>query len=241
MALSLEEIKNITFHKARNGYQTENVDDFIDGVIETVEALSKERDDYLKKLDILAKKVEEYRASEESVGNVLLSAQRLADSNIREATHKAEVVLKDAQTKADAIIADANAKAEKMLSDAKNNSQRAITSGSLEIERQKKVLAELNAEVQSFQKDVIEKYTKELETIKNITVLEQHIKAAEDADKNYPTPDKVISSPKKQEIEDISSNSDGKSASEISSKEDAENISADNDTSADEKQESENK
>lgn len=32
--LTLEEIKNVTFHKARNGYQTEDVDDFIDSVIE---------------------------------------------------------------------------------------------------------------------------------------------------------------------------------------------------------------
>ena len=92
--LTLEEIKNVTFHKARNGYQTEDVDDFIDSVIETVDNILHERDDYLKKLDIFAKKVEEYRSTEESVGSVLLSAQRLADSNIREANHKAEVILR---------------------------------------------------------------------------------------------------------------------------------------------------
>ena len=55
--LTLEEIKNVTFHKARNGYQTEDVDDFIDSVIETVDNILHERDDYLKKLDIFAKKV----------------------------------------------------------------------------------------------------------------------------------------------------------------------------------------
>ena len=44
--LTLEEIKNVTFHKARNGYQTEDVDDFIDSVIETVAGVIRSVEDY---------------------------------------------------------------------------------------------------------------------------------------------------------------------------------------------------
>ncbi len=206
--LTLEEIKNVTFHKARNGYQTEDVDDFIDGVIETVDSILRERDDYLKKLDIFAKKVEEYRASEESVGNVLLSAQRLADANVREAAHKADVILKDAQTKADAMLSEAKAKSERMISDAKQqsdkiiadatgNSRRAIASGNAEIERQKELLKKLNAEFREFQSTLIKKYRAQITVIKDISDIQTMVKTDEQIDQDYPTPKKTDSASEK--------------------------------------------
>lgn len=204
--LTLEEIKNVTFHKARNGYQTEDVDDFIDSVIETVDSILSERDDYLKKLDIFAKKVEEYRASEESVGSVLLSAQRLADSNIKEAAHKADVILKDAQSKADAMLSDAKAKSEAMLAEAKQksdkiiadasgNSRRAIASGNLELERQKELLKKINADVKAFQSLLLKRYRAQINAVKNITDIQAQIKSDAEIDELYPTPKKDESTP----------------------------------------------
>ncbi len=199
--LTLEEIKNVTFHKARNGYQTEDVDDFIDGVIETVDSILRERDDYLKKLDIFAKKVEEYRASEESVGNVLLSAQRLADANVKDAAHKADVILKDAKAKAEAMLGEARAKSETMLADARQqsdkiiadasgNSRRAIASGNAEIERQKELLKKLNAEFRSFQAFLLKRYRVQLSAVKDITDVQTLLKTDEQIENEYPTPKK---------------------------------------------------
>lgn len=196
--LTLEEIKNVTFHKARNGYQTEDVDDFIDSVIETVDSILSERDDYLKKLDIFAKKVEEYRASEESVGSVLLSAQRLADANIKEATHKAEVILKDAQAKADAMLSEAKAKSDAMLADAKQqsdkiitdasgSSKRAIAAGNLELERQKELLKKINADVKAFQALLLKRYRAQITAVKNITDIQAQIRTDAEIDQQYPT------------------------------------------------------
>lgn len=209
--LTLEEIKNVTFHKARNGYQTEDVDDFIDSVIETVDSILRERDDYLKKLDIFAKKVEEYRASEESVGSVLLSAQRLADANIKEATHKADVILKDAQAKAEAMLSEAKAKSDEMLAsarqqsdkiiaDASGNSQRAIASGNLEIERQKEMLKKLNADVKKFQSMILKKYRAQIAAIKNITEIQEQFRTDAEIDKQYPTPKKDEPTPAATEV-----------------------------------------
>lgn len=208
--LTLEEIKNVTFHKARNGYQTEDVDDFIDSVIETVDNILHERDDYLKKLDIFAKKVEEYRSTEESVGSVLLSAQRLADSNIREANHKAEVILRDAKAKADAMVKEAKEKSDAMMTDAKQksdklladstaNSRRAIAAGNLELERQKELLKKITADVKAFQAVLLKRYRAQITAVKNITDIQAQIRTDEEIDKEYPTPKKEIVAPKAEE------------------------------------------
>lgn len=219
--LTLEEIKNVTFHKARNGYQTEDVDDFIDSVIETVDNILHERDDYLKKLDIFAKKVEEYRSTEESVGSVLLSAQRLADSNIREANHKADVILRDAKAKADAMVkeakeksdamlteakeksdammTDAKQKSDKLLADSTANSRRAIAAGNLELERQKELLKKITADVKAFQAVLLKRYRAQITAVKNITDIQAQIRTDEEIDKEYPTPKKEIVAPKAEE------------------------------------------
>lgn len=219
--LTLEEIKNVTFHKARNGYQTEDVDDFIDSVIETVDNILHERDDYLKKLDIFAKKVEEYRSTEESVGSVLLSAQRLADSNIREANHKADVILRDAKAKADAMVkeakeksdamlteaqeksdammTDAKQKSDKLLADSTANSRRAIAAGNLELERQKELLKKINADVKAFQSVLLKRYRAQITAVKNITDIQAQIRTDEEIDKEYPTPKKEIVASKAEE------------------------------------------
>lgn len=221
--LTLEEIKNVTFHKARNGYQTEDVDDFIDSVIETVDNILHERDDYLKKLDIFAKKVEEYRSAEESVGSVLLSAQRLADSNIRESNHKADVILRDAKAKADAMIKEAKEKADAMLSEAKEqsesmiseakqysdktiadatvNSRRAINAGNIELERQKELLKRITSDVKSFQEMLLKRYRAQITAVKDITDIQVQMKTDEEIDKMYPTPKKEIVAPNEENKE----------------------------------------
>jgi cell division initiation protein len=77
--LTIEEIKDISFRRGR-GYRGEDVDAFIDEVIVSFEQLKKEKSDLIRKMDILATRVEQYRADEETVRNALLSSQRVADA-----------------------------------------------------------------------------------------------------------------------------------------------------------------
>lgn len=108
--LTVDEIKNISFKRSNiRGYAHEEVDAFIDEVIETVEQLRRDKADLIRKMDILAKRVEQYRADEETVRNALLSSQRVADAAIRDAKAKAEKIITDANEEATAIIESANA------------------------------------------------------------------------------------------------------------------------------------
>ena len=89
--LTIDEIKNISFRKAtlNGGYRAEDVDSFIDEVIVSFEQLKKEKTNLVHKIDVLATRVEQYRADEETVRNALLASQKVADACIREAKEKA--------------------------------------------------------------------------------------------------------------------------------------------------------
>ncbi len=100
---TVDDIRNITFTKTLGGYKTSEVDDFIDICADTVEALNKENEDLKKKMEVLANKVVEYRNDEDSIRTALLSAQRMGDTVLREANHKAGLILDDAKIKAEKI------------------------------------------------------------------------------------------------------------------------------------------
>lgn len=98
-----QEIRSIEFTKSLGGYKTAEVDEFIDRCADTVEALINEKSELAKKLEVLADKLVEYRNDEDSIRTALLSAQRLGDTVVREANHKAGLILDDANIKAQKI------------------------------------------------------------------------------------------------------------------------------------------
>ena len=137
--LSIKDINEVSFRKSNfSGYNSDDVDQFIDEVLETVTALTKENaeiktrktDDSAavqqlqaknaelqEKLSILAAKIESYRAEEDGIKDAILSAQRLGNASIREAKAKAEAeaelaALKKAQEEAEAAALKAKAEAE---------------------------------------------------------------------------------------------------------------------------------
>jgi cell division initiation protein len=107
--LSIDDVVNIGFHKANiGGYRSDEVDDFINSVHETMLDYKKENEDVKKKLAVLANKINQYRKDEDSIRITLLNAQKLADASVREAKHKSEVILKDAREQAKKIVEDAS-------------------------------------------------------------------------------------------------------------------------------------
>ena len=68
--ISIEDAKNVEFKKSVRGYNAEDVNNFVDEVVATLEQNKKEKVELVKKLDILAKRIEQYRQDEEN-GKVL--------------------------------------------------------------------------------------------------------------------------------------------------------------------------
>ena len=119
--LTIDEINNISFRKANRGggYHPDDVDSFIDDVVATFEQMKREKSDLIRKMDILANRIEKYRADEEIVRNALISSKRISDETIKDANEKAEGIIKDAEARAQLMVMDANkavlAKKDEML------------------------------------------------------------------------------------------------------------------------------
>ena len=89
--LTPDKIKNKEFHTSGKGsYRSEEVDDFMNEVYTSYEKVFRENGEIIKKMSLLANKVEEYKKDEDSLRQALLSAQKLADQITAEAKENAE-------------------------------------------------------------------------------------------------------------------------------------------------------
>ena len=154
--LTPQEVSTHAFSKAvMGGYNMAAVDEFLDVLTDDYTTLYKENAALKAKLKVLVDKVEEYRATEDSMRATLLTAQRMADTIVREAEAKRDEMLAEAQSKRDHLLADAE-------SDAK-----------VKIARYEQEVAEAEARMQKGQQD-LNRFISEVRDVcmKELAVLE---------------------------------------------------------------------
>ena len=163
--LTIDEIREVSFRRAgKNGYNAADVDEFIDDVTDTVEQLIAEKNDCIRKMDILANKIEQYREDEETVRNALLTSQKLSDTKIKEAQDKADYLIKSAERKSRAIFTEAE----------------------MATEREKDKFEALHAETAKLRSEIIALYKKHLAMVEEMP-REEDVKAKrEELDRKYP-------------------------------------------------------
>ncbi len=116
------DIENKRFSKqVVNGYNVEDVDDFLDELVEDYGKNYKDLAEANEKIEKLTNDLEQYKNIEATLKNTLVVAQSTA-----------EEVKNVAKQQAEQIINDAKAQAEEILKQAKGNSERRLT----EIEQQ---------------------------------------------------------------------------------------------------------
>ena len=99
--LTPQEVSARSFTKTMmGGYNMTMVDEFLDELTEDYTSLYKENTSLKAKMKVLVEKVEEYRATEDSMRATLLTAQRMADSIIKEAEEKRDTILREADASA---------------------------------------------------------------------------------------------------------------------------------------------
>ena len=99
--LTPQEVSTHAFAKAvMGGYNMAMVDEFLDELTDDYTALYKENAALKAKMKVLVEKVEEYGATEDSMRATLLTAQRMADSIVRDAEAKRDEILAKADTDA---------------------------------------------------------------------------------------------------------------------------------------------
>lgn len=108
--LTPQEVSTHAFPKARmGGYNMAMVDEFLDRLTEDYTTLYKENAALKAKLKVLVDKVEEYRATEDSMRATLLTAQKMASQMVQEAEQEKTAILEAAETEAGARKAELEA------------------------------------------------------------------------------------------------------------------------------------
>lgn len=96
--LSSAEIKEAKFSKSVGGYKQEEVDILLDKIEADYAQYERTIKEFQVAMERLNKENEELKASQNSIQNVLLSAQGLADRIVSEAKQKSEEIIKNAES-----------------------------------------------------------------------------------------------------------------------------------------------
>ena len=144
--IASDDVRRVTFDRAMRGYRCEDVDDYLRQVADGIDSLAAENDDLQKKLVILAQRIDQYRADEDTLSTTMINAQRLGEN-----------VIKEAKQKAAEIIRAANIKAE-------DREQRARD----EVELAQQELVTIKQEADAFKKRLMDLYRQHIEMIAKI-------------------------------------------------------------------------
>ena len=102
-----------------DGYDRNEVNELLVEILESYEAVCAENKELYRKMEILANRIEEYRADEDSIKTALISAQKMAHQVTAEAKEKAEQTLSESAASAQQTVQDAKEKADKIVGEAR--------------------------------------------------------------------------------------------------------------------------
>jgi cell division initiation protein len=195
--LTPQEAEARVFQKASfGGYNTLQVDAFLDGLIEDYRTLYQENLSLKSKLKVLVDKVEEYRATEDAMRMTLHSAQKMADAMVKEGEAQKEAAIQQAveevKKKSEAVRAEMAEEEAAVLAQL----EQAKTALADEETR----LAAARASTTAYVGKLKELYTQELEYIGSLSSLTAE-KAAQAAQPAAPTPDPAVTVPPEQQQE----------------------------------------
>ncbi len=109
------QLKEYEFKTAgRNAYKADDVDDFFAEVAANYTKMFHENGELVRRVGLLADRLEKFKKEEEEIKSAVVSAQRAADIIVRDARNS----VADAESEAQAVLAAAKSEAEMIKSDA---------------------------------------------------------------------------------------------------------------------------
>lgn len=184
--LSASEIRNVKFSKAMGGYKQEEVEIFLDKVEADYAQHERTVKEFQIRMDKLNKELAELKEAQNSIQNVLLSAQRLADKIVGEAKEKSDEIIKTAEANISVITAhekelsttfelkaqERKAALEKelqaMVDEAKKKADGITAAAEDSVTRQQFLFDKLKMEVANFKAGITAKYKEHLEILSTI-------------------------------------------------------------------------
>ncbi len=121
------DIHNQEFSRSFRGYNMEEIDDFLDQVVNDYEKLYRENNNLKREIELNEKEITQYHQLEKNLQDTLLVAQRTADEVTNTANNRADEIRATAKQAADNIIREAEMEAKRRLEDAAQKVREAIS------------------------------------------------------------------------------------------------------------------
>lgn len=161
--------KDIKFEKnTMFGVKREEVDAYVEKVTGIINNLSKENEELIQKMGVLAQRISEYQQEEESIGEVIVKAQKLSKSIVSDARIKADKIEKEAVTAANDITTKAKEKAQEIVNQIKGKAMAELDTLKSKIAHEKRVLELSQSHTTEFKNELFRMYTDQIALINEI-------------------------------------------------------------------------
>ena len=142
--------QNKQFQKTFKGYNPQEVDEYIEFILEKYTEAYRENNELERKLRIVVTNLDEIKDEEESIRSTLISAQKMAEKIIADANERADIITEAVKDRCDGVIAEFRQQ--------------------LQAEKEKAWM--IRTAIIDFKKTVYELYGKHIEELKNLSVNE---------------------------------------------------------------------
>lgn len=102
--LTVLDVENINFSKAIRGYSTEEVEEFLERVGESLQVYSERIKTMEIQLSRFDEQIREYSELKQSLQEALVLAQKSAEERVSSAENRAEVIIAEAEAQAHKIV-----------------------------------------------------------------------------------------------------------------------------------------
>ena len=148
--LAPHELKNKPFSKSIKGYNPAELDEYIEFLIGKYTEVYRENNELERKLLVVVTNLDEIKDEEESIRSTLISAQKMADQIVKDASDRAEVITGAVKERCDAVIAEFRE----------------------QLKAEKEEMWELRTRIVEFKKQLFDMYRGHIESVKNVSVNE---------------------------------------------------------------------
>lgn len=191
--VNAKEIKEFNFDKGAFGYKVEEVNACLQDISNYVASLEKKISDMESELKSLQQANERLTNNEESVKDIIISAQKFSSTILGEAKLKAKDMLEDAEQKSLAMTSEGTEKSEKIIAEATEKSKSISAVAKQDADKEAARLKELQKQVSDFKAKLLSIYKAHLDIITKMP----EDKKSHEAKAPVSNLNSVISEPKK--------------------------------------------
>ena len=166
-ALTPLDIKNKSFSTKFKGYSPEEVDDFLDQIIEDYEESLRKVKELEKSLKYAEEKLTYFSELKDTLNQSIIVAQNTADKLKDTATKESNMLVSGAEAEAKQIMNEANNKAENTISDAKRLADDVLTSAQKQATQLAVETDDLKKKTREFHRNLALTIESQLEIVKS--------------------------------------------------------------------------